>query len=106
MSRQKDVDAWKKIKYARKEEKLSQKQYVNDAVETERVRRVQDEQGVVKQRGARRLSLNFMLTSYKGPYLYYKDLGVLMKPCSLLFQLMMMVLWFFIIKVVELFQFY
>ena len=35
----------KRIKCARRRGKLSQKQYVNDAVETERVRRVQDEEG-------------------------------------------------------------
>ena len=43
------------------EEKVSQKEYVNDAVETERLRRVEDENGeLIKQRGARRLSLNFI----------------------------------------------
>ena len=51
----------KELNVQEEEEKLSQKQYVNDAVETERVRRVQDEHGeLVKQRGARRLSLNFI----------------------------------------------
>ena len=51
----------KELQVQEEEEKVSQKEYVNDAVEMERLRRVEDENGeLIKQRGARRLSLNFI----------------------------------------------